>query len=299
MKSRFIRKIKEVVDTILNLDVVLHYRIVSDRLQDDALKLNSSIIEPIKPGQNELIVSLTTYSKRIHDVHLVIETIAQQTLKPNRIILWLDKDEFTLDSLPLVLRRQIDRGLEIRFCKNTKSYKKLIPTLEIFPNSDILTIDDDILYPYDMIELMIKEKLQYGQCVIANMVHEITYDKSGISPYENWIFDSEYMTSSHRVFPVGAGGVLYPAGVLHRECLDVSQFSELAPNADDVWFKAMTMLNGYKSKKVSDTRAFKDRFLVIKANQDIGLFNSNLIESENDLQIANVFKRYKLLKITD
>ncbi len=296
MINRVVDKIKKVVDTIFNLDIDMHYRIVADRLLNEALNSNSSIIEPLNSGKNELIVSLTTYSKRIHDVHLVIETIAQQTLKPNRVILWLDKEEFTLNSLPLVLRRQIDRGLEVRFCDNIKSYKKLIPTLEKFPDSDIITIDDDILYPFDMIELMVKEKSQYYGCVIANMVHEITYDKSGVSPYKDWIFDSSNMTSSDSIFPVGAGGILYPAGVLHSECLDISKFTNLAPNADDVWFKAMTILNGNKSKKVNDTRSFKERFLVIKTNQDIGLFNSNLIESGNDFQITNVFKSYRLFE---
>ena len=50
-----------------------------------------------------LVVSLTTFGQRIFDVHLVVESIMQQTVLPNRIILWLDETEFNESSLPLSL----------------------------------------------------------------------------------------------------------------------------------------------------------------------------------------------------
>lgn len=41
-------------------------------------------------ASHDIIVSLTTYGKRIWDVYLAIESIMQQTFKPNRIVLNLD-----------------------------------------------------------------------------------------------------------------------------------------------------------------------------------------------------------------
>ena len=38
---------------------------------------------------HEIIVSLTTYGSRIYDVALTIESIMEQTMKANRIILWI------------------------------------------------------------------------------------------------------------------------------------------------------------------------------------------------------------------
>lgn len=52
-----------------------------------------------------LIVSLTTYSKRIHEVYLVIESIMQQTILPNKIILWLDETEFNYETIPSILKK--------------------------------------------------------------------------------------------------------------------------------------------------------------------------------------------------
>src|SRR5690554_7292875 len=71
----------------------------------------------------EVILSLTTYNKRIFDVALTIESLFQQTIKANRIILWLAEDEFMGRDLPVKLTKLIDRGLEIRYCEDLKSYR--------------------------------------------------------------------------------------------------------------------------------------------------------------------------------
>jgi hypothetical protein len=60
-------------------------------------------------GKDELIVSLTTYSKRLYEACLAIETIMQQTLKPNKIVLWLGYDLQDTD-LPLT-----SKSTETRF----------------------------------------------------------------------------------------------------------------------------------------------------------------------------------------
>ncbi len=51
-----------------------------------------------------IIVSLTTYGKRINTVHLTIKTLLNQTYTFDKIILWLAEDEFTLDTIPQELK---------------------------------------------------------------------------------------------------------------------------------------------------------------------------------------------------
>ena len=117
----------------------------------------NGLSDELLPGVNtNVTVSLTTYSSRIYEIYLVIESIFQQTLKPNKIILWLDEDEFSDETIPLSLKRQQKRGLIIRYCNNMKSYKKLVPTLQLYPDDIIVTIDDDTICPSDMIERLLK-----------------------------------------------------------------------------------------------------------------------------------------------
>lgn len=289
----FVNKVNMSCNAINNIDNLFDYKIRSGYLLNSVLKNTDMITTPTKKGDTELIVSFTTYNKRIHDVHLVIESIAQQIKKPNRLILWLDEEEFTLDTIPLILHNQIARGLDIRFCPNYGSYKKLIPTLEEFPEANIITIDDDVLYPYDMIEGLHREHEQSPQCIIANRVHKIIVNDNGdVAPYKEWQHGIQHSSVSSLNMAIGVGGILYPSGSLHLECLNINVFEKLAPNADDIWFKAMALLNDTKCKKVNDNRDFFSRFLLIHNSQDIALKHKNI--TENDEQLKAVIQMYNL-----
>jgi len=299
------KKIKDLINkysTSINvINNIVDFKIRSNHLLNLALTSSESITVPYDMERTELIISLTTYNKRIHDVHLVIESIAQQTIKPNRLILWLDKDEFTVESIPIILHKQIKRGLEVKFCPDYRSYKKLIPTLQQFPDADVITIDDDVLYPHDMVEALIKEHQRYPQCIIANRENQILFNKNGeIKPYGQWIRGTEDESVLNINVPVGVGGVLYPMGSLHSECLNIEGFMKLAPYADDIWFKAMSLLNNVKCKKVNDSRNFMERYLSIESAQDIALSIGNVVNEENDGQIKSIFEHYKLFnKLVD
>lgn len=86
--------------------------------------------EPI--AEREVIVSLTSYSRRVEQVHVSIESLMRQTVKPNRIILWLD-DSWNHNNLPAALLMQMRRGLEVRFCPDYRSYKNSFPRSGNFP----------------------------------------------------------------------------------------------------------------------------------------------------------------------
>ena len=126
-------------------------QIVIQSLINQNLNSQASLLS----DNNNITVSLTTFGKRIDDVYLAIESIAKQTLKPNRVILWLSKDEFFNKKLPITLTNLQKRGLEIKYCKDLKSYNKIIPTIKECPNDLIITIDDDIIYNFDLIEVFI------------------------------------------------------------------------------------------------------------------------------------------------
>lgn len=74
---------------------------------------------------HDIIVSLTTFDERLFEVHLSIASIMEQTLKPNRIILWIDH-KYKNQPLPKSLSLLVDRGLEIKYCNDIGPYTKLI-----------------------------------------------------------------------------------------------------------------------------------------------------------------------------
>lgn len=290
MNYNIISKIKKIIS--LNLDKKIKEQLYIQLFESSCLNNEIKLIDDM--SDNNIIISLTTYSKRINDVFLVIESIGRQIVKANRIILWLDMDEFHINSLPAALLNQVERGLEIKFYHNIKSYKKLIPTLLANKNSNIITIDDDILYPIDFIDLLVRESKKYPNVIISNLAHKIELSETSIKPYNCWDLYTKDERASMNIFPVGAGGVYYPSGCFNAEVVNEDVFMKFAPKADDIWFKLMTSISGCKSKKVSDQRGFNDRFIPLSNSQDIALYHENVEEGLNNKQINDILSHYKL-----
>ena len=57
------------------------------------LKKGRNKLHPRQSGE-EVIVSLTTFPARISTVWITIETIFRQEVMPDRIVLWLAKEQF-------------------------------------------------------------------------------------------------------------------------------------------------------------------------------------------------------------
>lgn len=251
---------------------------------------NTGLNKEIRP--KKIVVSLTTYSYRIKDVYLTIESLLNQSVKPDRIILWLADDEYDMDIIPGTLKRQISRGLEVKFCKDLKSYKKLIPTLDECPDDIIITIDDDIMYPIDFVEGLYYEYLKNPEYIYCYRARLIPNEKK-LYDYAYWL-NTDFSEPSEKILPIGMGGVLYTADKFDKDILDENKFMTLAPKADDIWFKAMSLLKDKKCKLVQNHKPFDKRFVEIPFTQDIALCNTNLKENGNNLQIKNVFQKYNI-----
>lgn len=125
----------------------------------------------------KIIVSMTTWKKRIINIPIVLKSILNQSHKPDKIIINLSKDEFeNLNSIPKQIKYFIEKHniIEINFIDgNTKVYKKIIPTLLKYKNDLILSIDDDFIYPETMIEDFYQTyKLQPNQPISGNRIEK-------------------------------------------------------------------------------------------------------------------------------
>ncbi len=302
---RFTRIIKNKINNIIANNIIYFNEV--QHLTNLMLNTNKIGIDKLFSINNsKVIVSLTTYNKRIYDVYLAIESIMQQTVKPSKIILWLDENEFRPDNIPNSLILQQKRGLEIRFCANIKSYKKLIPTLKNYSNDIIITIDDDVIYPFDLVERLLKGYYTDPKCIYFTRGHKIRINENGLPlPYREWHIDAignqdqcpfakDLRGYDMLSFPTGIGGILYPPNSLHHEVLNENVFMKICPNADDVWFKAMSLINGTYCRQVYIEKPFYEKFLVIQDGQDIALNITNYKNNGNDMQIKAVLQKYNI-----
>ena len=246
----------------------------------------------------QLIVSLTSFPQRMKDIHYCLHSLLCQTLKPNKLILWLAEEQFPNKEkdLPKKVLKLKQRGLSIEWCKDTKSYKKLIPALKKYPDDIIVTADDDIYYPNDWLEKLYNAYLDDNQSIHSHRVHKITFDfDKNINSYTKWEQCIKYQNKSFLNFSTGSGGILYPPHCLYKDILDETLFLKLVPNADDIWFWAMAVLNGTQTHIVKNNM---EELVYINPERELGLtneitlFKKNGIDGGNDTQIRNLIKYY-------
>ena len=194
---------------------------------------------------DRIIVSLTSFPPRIKRVWLVIESILRQTNKPDKIILWLSREQFnSLGVLPKKLLSLQDRGLEIKLREgDLRSHKKYYYTMKEYPNDICLTIDDDVIYGSHLIANLVKCSKSFPNKICCTYSCKISYEDKKLLPYSQWPIANEYFIPTLDHLPIGVGGVLYPAGVLHKSVLNKDIFMLYCPDADDLWLKTMSLLN--------------------------------------------------------
>ncbi|MBR7025306.1 MAG: glycosyltransferase [Selenomonadaceae bacterium] len=264
------------------------------------------------PRAEEIIVSLTSYDKRIDYVKYTIYSLLNQTFPPDKLILWLDEDSFPQreKNLPRDLLELQKFGLTIDWCENLSSYKKLIPALEKYPDAIIVTADDDIFYHPDWLKVLYEEHLKNPDCVIAHRAHRIRLDTRGnLFPYKLWQFEIKTCITPppkrYSNFFTGAGGILYSKKffyersgsfiqkkILYHDVLRRELFMNLSPSADDIWFWAMTVLNG---TKIVIPIAAQSKLIYVDIDRELGnetLGAKNVGEGKNDIQLRQVIEKY-------
>lgn len=292
-------RVQAYIEYIFSLHLLRQrYYMEAERLTEKALHTTESGVSHTNTlqGEGQLIVSLTTYDKRYQEVFLAIESIMQQTVKPDRIILWL-ADNMKDIPIPVTLQKQMKRGLEIEYCDDIRSFKKLIPTLKKYPDDVIVTIDDDVLYNFDVLENLVNIHKKHPNCVIGTKGQRMRREANGkLTPYVSWPDAGIVEKPSVMLFPVGCGGILYPAHILDDEVLNKEVFMSICQHGDDIWFKAMALKAGHKTVIVrNDTHA--NQYHDNPQWQDKGLTQIDINAGYNDTQIEAVFSKYDLYNV--
>ena len=225
----------------------------------------------------KLIASLTTFPDRINSVATTIKTIMNQTVKADEINLYLAIEQFPNkeNDLPAELLKLKDFGLKIKFCNDTKSYKKIIPALKEYKNDIIITFDDDIYYEKDTIETLYNSYLKNPKVIQANRVWHVKLDDNKVIPLDKSFLywnEENYRTPSFFNTIIGCGGVLYPPNSLSEMVLDEEKFKSIIPTQDDIWLWGMAVLKG---TKIQLNKGYSANLITVENTQNSGLCKLN------------------------
>ena len=234
----------------------------------------------------KVIVSLTTYPPRIGTINQVVESLMRQTRRPDEIVLWLSREDFPVGyELPKNLEYVISRGLRVEYVEgNIKPHKKYFYALKEHPEDIVVTVDDDAIYPPNLLEELYSFHLRFPECVVATRVRLIkTTDGMRLCPYSEWLNETGCIgRPCYGLLPIGLGGVLYPPHVLHDEVFNKQAILDLCVNADDIWLKFMSLMKGVK---VVATHPIMRAPEYVKDSQKTSLWSTNQTSEGNDPQI--------------
>lgn len=251
---------------------------------------------------DQVVVSLTSYGERVSkSAALVVYSLMKQSVQPDKIVLWLDENKWNKDVLPNNIKYLIRNGLEVRFCKDLRSFTKLIPALKEFPQKCIITVDDDVFYSPQMIYELFENYKKNPKSVSCLHFCIVDLDKSGtIKPYYEWeechVVSIDREINERYIFPQGYGGVLYPPNVFDECVLDYDTAQKLSPFADDVWFYCMGLKNGAKRSYPCNSKTkyyLIDMFRQLIKKDRLNEMNVKLAD-KNGEQLVNVLKHYNI-----
>lgn len=276
------------------------YEILKNRLLGVIVNIVYPIycyIFPLKNVEREekepiTVVSLTSFPDRINKIYLCINSILRQKTKADKVILWLANEQFENKKLPHSLLNLEKKGLEIKFCDDLRSYKKIFYTAQKYTNSIIVTADDDTLYPEFWLDNLLKTSREYNKCVVCYRAHEISFDENGnINTYKKWnSLSPNYKGPSCNLVAIGVGGILYPKNFFKNVEFNFEIIKKMCPTTDDLWLKMLGLVNDYKVVKVNEN---SKEWFTIRQSQKIKLTSENVDnDNKNDIAMKKLMEYY-------
>jgi len=241
------------------------------------------------PGQ--LIVNLTSFPDRFAKLHLTLKSLLLQTVKADKVILWLYQDDIA--KLPASVTVLQKYGLTIApVGTDTRSYKKLIPALKSFPDAFHVTADDDIYYRPSWLATLVNAYTGNDQEILCWRAHYLRRATSGeIRPYRQWYPKTEVRGPDPRLFFTSGAGVLFPPGCFDKRVTDQELASSLAPYADDLWWFWLASLNNCIIRRVGNN----PKLINWKGSGGSSLWQFNKREDGgNDAQLQNLIAHFGL-----
>jgi glycosyltransferase involved in cell wall biosynthesis len=263
--------------------------------------------KPLQYGLNKeeravkIIVSLTSYPARFPTLDITIRSLLNQTLRPDKILLFLHKDG-EYDKAALNIKALEAFGLEIVPCgENLGPHKKYFYAMQKYPDDIIITFDDDENYNKRIIECLFESYKRFPKAVSAAKARKIQFDKNGEPlPYKKWRrplrkwlrTNKNKLAPQNSLFAVGVGGILYPPRCMDAKILfDAEKIKKTCLRADDMWLKAVQLKSGTKVTILPEHKKFRQKPV---ATQKTALHKGNIGNNDNDMYIRNIISEFKL-----
>jgi hypothetical protein len=237
-----------------------------------------------------VVVSLTTIPSRINLVHLTIRSILAQNAKPKRIVLWINEDLKNLVTSDL--QKLEGEVFEICYSKIDCPHLKLLEELKNNTKLPIITIDDDQIYSKNLLSELYKSHLNKPNSIISTISRLIKFDENeNPLPYQQWPYVEKLNFEDRFLLPLGVYGVLYPPNCFNAAVTNIDLIERLSPKADDLWFKALSIIEGTQVKIIGEKI---NKPTMVLGTQKITLKKHNVSQDNNRIQWKKLMDHFKI-----
>jgi hypothetical protein len=187
-------------------------------------------------------------------------------------------------------------ALSTRFVRNTGPYRKLLPVLEECIDDGmktvVVTCDDDTHYATSWLhELLRHHQIVGGLVAFRGHTARISPDGDNLLPYASWQMNPRKCHLSLANLPTGKDGVVYRPTYFDRAVLDVDVAMQLAPTADDLWFRWHSLVRGIPCYLIDlGDRVFED---VPSFEEQVSLWEVYNKKGGNDRTISVLEKHFQ------
>lgn len=230
----------------------------------------------------KIIISLTTYPPRFNSVTMTLKSLLYQTMRPDKIIVWHNCEENTLTKEMLDYEKY---GVEyIKVNDDLGPHKKYYYALQVYSDDIVIVVDDDLIYPNDMVDSLVRQYLKYPHCVCARRVHKLKLNSDGmLDGYDKWIGQCFFIRRpSHMLMATSGAGTLYPPGVLTNRTFDMNMIKTKCLYADDIWMKYFEIISNIKVVWVANNMPMPPE---VNSSQSVSLKSDNLNKRRNNCYI--------------
>lgn len=201
------------------------------------------IFENDKGFVNMIIVSMTSFPKRVHLVPIAYKAFIQgQNVKADKSVLWLSRKEFEGEKEPgeIGLKEIVDLGVEIHWCDEDSKIHIRHNSLKLWPDDYNFIIDEDIYYPNNYIQEMMNAAKHHPKCVI-NYFRIFEY----FNGYVKHDFPGFPFPSTHNKFNGGLS--LFPPHTFPQSAFKYEVIRDkICPFHDETWVNLFLTYEGGK-----------------------------------------------------
>lgn len=191
----------------------------------------------------KVIVSITTIPKRMERFKENIPSILNQKYPFDVLMINIPDTTTNEETIFYNSIRELDNRIIINKVDDCwRSCNKLIPTLKLFPDDIIITMDDDIYYPSDCVGTLMRQHIKTPDCIIAQETNPLIIEGDRIRNI--YAVDIKLMQKSWARYLSNC--CLFPPHVFDgTELFNYDKMMEVTKGShDEFWFWINSTLNG-------------------------------------------------------